>query len=76
MTRKPTYKMFEDAARMAHELNYANRGDSYASPEEMEFHRAEPLCNWDMIKHVVLKLPRFKGWEIVYGGKIRRDPFA
>lgn len=76
MTRKPSYKMFEDAARMAHELNYAQDGDGYAEPEEMEMHRSDPLSNWDMVKDVVLKLPRFKGWRIGYGGKISRDPFA
>lgn len=55
-TRTPTTEekaaalvRFTNAARVAHECNYAERGDRYAEPNEMEMHRADPCACWEMV---------------------------
>ena len=39
-----TYRQFADLARDCHEMNYANRGDRYATEAEIAMHRDDPLA--------------------------------
>jgi len=48
--RLPTITKMEAAAREFHLVNYAARGDRYATPEEMEMHLADPLACYELVR--------------------------
>ena len=45
----PTYRAFEEAARAAHERRFAEKGDAYATAEEMAYLRDYPLEHFDAV---------------------------
>jgi hypothetical protein len=47
--RRMTYAQFAALAREAHELQHYNRGDRYATYEEMEMHRNDPLAMGELV---------------------------
>ncbi len=74
-TRKPSYRQFENAARLAHAINFQTHGAGYATEKEMELHRSRPLDTYEIVKEQVEALPDFAGWTIGYGGKISRKVY-
>lgn len=63
----PTVQDFAEAARIAHEKEYAKSGSRYAEPEEMEMHRADPLAHYELVRAEVEAMPKFAGWRLYHG---------
>lgn len=49
-------KTFTEICRNAHEMNYALSGEGYASLDEMQFHRTDPLAMFELVRAYVVSL--------------------
>jgi ketosteroid isomerase-like protein len=52
--QRANFKRYQAAARIAHEANYAERGDRYAEPNEMEMHRGDPTADFELVRDEVV----------------------
>jgi hypothetical protein len=65
-------RMIEALALAAHERAFAERGDRYATVEEMEMHRADPLACDDMVMPAIRAALDITG-EFDRSCRVRRD---